>query len=100
MLLFLVLRDQLDFWKGTSYVGNPVDIMVSPTLRDDVVRSLGRRGIRITTMVEDVQKDAEEVEANLKPQAFDYNNYNTIADVGKSSPQVQLFVTINKIMPP
>ncbi|XP_072047134.1 carboxypeptidase B-like [Amphiura filiformis] len=76
-----LLGEQLSFWKGPTYVDRPVDIMVSPTLREDVVRLLGRRGIRLSTMVEDVQKDSEEVEANLNPLAFDYNNYNTIADI-------------------
>ncbi|XP_072047243.1 carboxypeptidase A2-like [Amphiura filiformis] len=74
-----LLGEQLSFWREPTYVDRPVDIMVSPTLREDVVRLLGRRGIRLSTMVEDVQKDTDEVEANLRPQAdFDYNNYNDI----------------------
>ena len=73
--------NQLSFWKSPSYVGNSVDIMVSPTMREDVVQMLDRQGIIASAMIENLQDQIDEEEANLNPYAFDYNNYNTIADV-------------------
>ena len=55
--------------------------MVSPTMREDVVQMLDRQGIIASAMIENLQDQIDEEEANLNPYAFDYNNYNTIADV-------------------
>ena len=55
--------------------------MVSPTMLEDVVQMLDRQGIIASAMIENLQDQIHEEEANLNPYAFDYNNYNTIDDV-------------------
>ena len=55
--------------------------MVSPTMREDVVQMLDKQGIIASAMIENLQDQIDEEEANLNPYAFDYNNYNTIENV-------------------
>ena len=60
-----------------SHVGEPVDIMVSPSLRRDLQRKLDDTGINFKTVIENVQRLIEKEEKSLNPNQFDYNQYNT-----------------------
>ena len=52
--------------------------MVSPTMREDVVQMLDRQGIIASAMIENLQDQIDDEEANLNPYDFDYDNYNTL----------------------
>ena len=60
-----------------SHIGRPVDIMVSPTVHQDLQRILDGAGINFTTVIENVQRSIDNEEKNLDPNQFDYNKYNS-----------------------
>ena len=66
-----------------SHVGRPVDIMVSPTWREDLQRKLTGAGINFDVMIANVQRLIDEEEKNLDPNNFDYKKYNCYESVSE-----------------
>ena len=73
---------QLDFWVGPTHVNRPVDIMVSPTLIDDLTRTLRKRGVKFFNWIEDVQTRMDkEREDGASTNAWGLTKYNTYEEV-------------------
>ncbi len=58
-----------------------VDIMVSPLLREDVTRTLSRRGIEFFNWIEDVQTRIDQEKNGVETNAWGLTKYNTYEEV-------------------
>ena len=75
---------QVDFWKEPSSINQPVDIMIEPSLLEDVKNKLSAAGLTYSVFIDDVQNriDLERCDNCVEPSVgFDYTKYHTIEEV-------------------
>ncbi|CAG2109692.1 unnamed protein product, partial [Medioppia subpectinata] len=68
---------ELDFWRGPSYVGRPVDVMIPPQLNQTFDRIFSKRFSQKSIIINDLEKVFEE---ERKPY-HSLSNIDTAADV-------------------
>jgi len=73
---------ELDFWKEGP-IGVETHIMVPPSRVEEITRKLTKRRFDVQVHIENVQIGLDEHERELarNKKAFDYNQYNTLADI-------------------
>ncbi|XP_033123546.1 carboxypeptidase A5-like [Anneissia japonica] len=84
--------DEVDFWNNIQQVGMPVDIMVSPEMKSDLVALLGNYGLSAEIAVEDIQVLIDDqIRPSLRSrvvkrdapssEGFDYNVYHSLDEI-------------------